>query len=89
MNASLWSANAVTHAKIIVASLAAATLFAAVGITAQVSNGHQLESASLQAPEGVAAAEIPKFARDCRQIKSRTSAGCLSNHLKRDLGLRG
>jgi len=46
LNASLWSANAVTHTKIIVASLAAATVFVAVGITAQISNGHQQASAS-------------------------------------------
>jgi hypothetical protein len=38
VNASIWSANAVTHTKIILVSLAAAILFAAVGITAQFSN---------------------------------------------------
>lgn len=40
MSASLWSANAIAHTKIIAVSLTAATLFAAVEITAQISNGN-------------------------------------------------
>jgi hypothetical protein len=66
VNASLWSANAVTHTKIIVVSLAAATLFVA-GITTQISNGIQHASASMRAsPMVLVAAQIPKFEPDWR-----------------------
>lgn len=91
MNTSLWSANAVTHIKIIMVSLAAATLFAAVGITAQISNGIQQASASIPSFSAVlVAAQIPtKIERDLRQIKLHARVGSLSDHLKPDSQLKG
>jgi len=71
VNASLWSANAVTHAKIVAVSLAASTLFALVGIAAELSiETRQAAGLSAASP----AALTPKSGRDLRQIKSRSFA---------------
>lgn len=87
MNTSLWSANAVTHIKIIMVSLAAATLFAAVGIAAQISNRIQQASASIPSFSTVLVAA--QIERDLRQIKSHDRVGSLSDHLKPDSRLKG
>jgi len=71
VNASLWSANAVTHAKIVAISLAASTLLAIVGIAAELS-AETRQAAGLSATS--AAAPTPKSGRNLRPIKSRSFA---------------
>jgi hypothetical protein len=69
VNASLWSANAVTHAKIVAISLAASTLLAIVGIAAELSvETRQAAGLSATSP----AAPTPKSGRDLRRIKPRS-----------------
>jgi hypothetical protein len=68
VNACLWSANAITHTKIIIVSLAAAILFAAVGITSQISNKIQRASVVSTA---LLAAQIPKSELDLRHKIAR------------------